>query len=82
MTLQQIPESQWVRSEFASFWRGPDIEIIVVQNYGADESWSWTTRGWRQPSEADGADRWGWVNTSTRAACEKHALAFYLSKDE
>lgn len=74
-------ESQWFRSKSTSIWHGPNLELIVVQNAGSDESWSWTARGWREPDECDGADRWGWVNTSSREACEKAAIRWYMDKD-
>jgi hypothetical protein len=77
-----MPGSTWVRSAFGSFWSGPRIELIVVQNSGSDESWSWTARGWRQPDDDWGANKWGWVNTTTREAAENAALRFYMQKDE
>lgn len=80
-SVERIAEPQWNRTSFTSIWHGPDIELIVVQNYGSDESWSWTARGFRQPGEDDGVDRWGWVNTTSREACEKAAMGFYLEKD-
>jgi len=78
----KMPESQWVRSEFFSIWHGPDIELIVVQNCGSSASWQWSARGWREPDDDDGADNWGWCETSTREVAERFALEFYMEKDE
>lgn len=72
----------WHRTVFSSVWKGPDIELIVVQTNGSSESWQWTARGWREPDDADGADNWGWCEVSTREGAEKSALQFYLEKDE
>lgn len=72
----------WFRTSFCSVWGGPDLELIVVQNGRSCENWQWTARGWREPDECDGADRWGWVETSTRQAAEDAALQWYLEKDE
>ena len=77
-TERNIEQTQWKRTEFTSIWFGPDIELIVVQNGRSYESWQWTARGWREPDDCDGADKWGWVETTSRDACEKAALIFYL----
>lgn len=77
--------TQWHRDESFSVWKGVkevSLQLIVVQNSGADESWSWTARGWREPDDDYGADKWGWVASSTREAAESAALQFYLEKDE
>lgn len=71
----------WTRTTFTSIWRGPDIELIVVQN-AKSENWQWTARGWRQPDDIDSADKWGWCETAGREDAEALALAFYLEKDE
>lgn len=70
----------WVRGDSFSVWRGPLIELIVLQNCGSDESWQWTARGAREPDGDWGADRWGWCETATRGAAEEQALAFYDEK--
>lgn len=72
----------WFRTAFCSVWGGPHLELIVVQNGRSSENWQWTARGWREPDDCDGADRWGWVETSTRKAAENAALQWYLDKDE
>lgn len=72
----------WYRTTFCSVWGGPNLELIVVQNGRSCENWQWTARGWREPDDADGADKWGWVETGDRAAAESHALRWYLEKDE
>lgn len=75
-------DSCWIRGEFLSVWIGPDIELIVVQSGGPSESWHWTARGWRKPDDDWGSDQDGWVETGSREAAEKAAMAFYLEKDE
>lgn len=80
--LHEAKRTRWRRSAFTSVWRGPDLELVVVQNSGSDESWSWTARGWREPDDCDGADKWGWVNTATRNDAENAALRFYMENDE
>ena len=35
----------WVRGDSFSVWRGPLIQLIVLQNGGSGESWQWTARG-------------------------------------
>lgn len=73
--------NDWVRTEFVSIWRGPDIELIVVQSNGSSESWQWTARGWREPDDCNGADQWGWCEVATRRGAELTALEFYLERD-
>lgn len=73
--------STWYRSTFCSVWQCASLELIVVQCSGSDESWKWTARGARQPSEADGADAEGWVQATTRKLAEQAALKWYLAKD-
>lgn len=77
----EIVESCWFRSEFASIWRGPDLELIVVQS-PRTESWFWTCIGWRSPDDADGASKYGWVWAVSREAAEKQAIEFYMQKDD
>lgn len=80
---QHLPEqSGWIRTEFTSVWKGEALEMIVVQCSGSSEAWKWTARGWREPSEADGADTEGWVEASTRKIAEQAALKWYMAKDE
>ena len=72
----------WFRSSFMSFWGGPDLELIAVQDGGSSEDWKWTCRGWRRPDEVDGADAQGWVKALERDEAEKAALMWYMEKDE
>lgn len=72
--------SGWWRSEFASVWVGPDVELIVVQNGRSSEAWKWTARGWREPSDGDYADAGGWCNATSRGSAETDALRWYLEK--
>ena len=74
--------SGWNRTEFTSVWQGESLELIVVQCSGSSEAWKWTARGWREPSEGDGADAEGWVEATTRTIAEKAALKWYMEKDE
>lgn len=74
--------SGWVRTAFTSVWTGESLELIVVQCSGSSEAWKWTARGWREPSEADGADTEGWVEAATRKLAEQAALKWYMAKDE
>jgi hypothetical protein len=77
--LSQIEESEWFRSDFVSIWRGPDLELLVVQ-CPTSEAWEWTCLGWRTPDDADNAKR-GWVSAPSRKAAEIAAMKFYLSKE-
>lgn len=72
----------WQRTSFMSFWGGPKLELFVIQSAGSSDSWFWTCRGWREPDECHGADSDGWVESFSREACEKAAIAFYMEKDE
>ena len=76
------PKSEWDRSTFCSVWQGESLELIVVQCSGSSEAWKWTARGWREPSESDGADTEGWVEATTRTIAEQAALKWYMEKDE
>lgn len=73
-----IAESVWSRSEFASIWRGPDLELVVVSPGGC-ESWRWTCIGWRTPSNEEDGSCWMW--SASRETAEREAMQFYLEKD-
>lgn len=79
--IETIVESAWVRSEFVSVWRGPDLELICVSPPRV-ESWIWTCIGWRSPDDCDAAGGDGWVWSASREQAEVAAMQFYLEKDE
>lgn len=70
----------WHRETFLSFWGGPDLELIVIQDAGPSENWKWTARGWRTPDEGDGAIN-GWVTAISRFQAEDAAIQWYMQKD-
>lgn len=70
----------WHRTEFLSFWGGPDLELVVLQNGGSSESWKWTARGWREPGEGDGATD-GWCECISRSKAEDEAIRWYMQKE-
>ena len=72
----------WFRSSFMSFWGGPDLEIIVVQDGRSSEDWKWTCRGWREPDDIDKSDEQGWVRALDRESAEEAAMWWYMEKDD
>lgn len=75
-------EIGWLRTSFLSLWKGPDIELIVVQNGRSSENWKWTARGWREPDECHESNGDGWCEEASRERAENEALKFYMEKDE
>ena len=76
----EIIQFKWLRTEYASIWFGPGIELMVINETTSNQGWSWTVGGPRKPSAAIGSNHQPWRETETREAVEAAAMKVYVEK--